>query len=356
MGGAMNSWDRVLEDSQGKAVGAAVGSRFFSEALVKGVKKKGAAFVKTVACRIAEDSPRLADLGVEELQKLARVVVAESLKDDLRRAADLERVPYAAERERFLARASRTGSAHTQKAYGTALSKLESWCALEGVSPVGLTPALADNWIEAEKAQGRAPSSVRLAVAGASVFFTWLERRHPEVRNPFRGSRARPLNKPRRKLAVPSEAEIGELQAAADPVLRAAIATMNGAGLRVGGLPALTIYGERFTTTTKGKEQSGVLPGEARREIERAGLSLRLPFAGKTAQQIADRFRYLAKRLQGDGKIRERYSVHDLRHAFAVRRYQETRDVYAVEKALGHANIAVTERYLRSLGLEGMTA
>ena len=197
---------------------------------------------------------------------------------------------------------------------------------------------------------------MRLTVAGASAFFTWLERRHPEVRNPLRGSRARPLNKPRKKLAVPSQKEIVELQAAADPTLRAAITVMSEAGLRVGGLPALTIYGEQFTTITKGKEQAGLMPEKARRVIERAGLSLRSPFAGQSAQQIADRFRYLAKRLQGEGKIREKYSVHDLRHAFAVRRYQETRDVYAVEKALGHANVAITERYLRSLGLKGMTA
>ncbi len=49
--------------------------------------------------------------------------------------------------------------------------------------------------------------------------------------------------------------------------------------------------------------------------------------------------------------LRARYSVHDLRHAFAVKLYQEGRDIYAVSKALGHAGVAVTERYLRSLNL-----
>ena len=38
----------------------------------------------------------------------------------------------------------------------------------------------------AKKAGGRAPSSVRLAVCGASVFWTWLERRHSQLRYPFR--------------------------------------------------------------------------------------------------------------------------------------------------------------------------
>jgi hypothetical protein len=48
---------------------------------------------------------------------------------------------------------------------------------------------------------------------------------------------------------------------------------------------------------------------------------------------------------------RARYSVHDLRHAFAVRVYESTHDIYATEKARGHANVGVTETYLRSLGL-----
>ena len=47
-----------------------------------------------------------------------------------------------------------------------------------------------------------------------------------------------------------------------------------------------------------------------------------------------------------------RCSCHDLRHAFTVRIYEATHDVYQVEKALGHANVPVTEAYLRSLGLD----
>jgi integrase len=122
-------------------------------------------------------------------------------------------------------------------------------------------------------------------------------------------------------------------------------------GLRVGGLPGLSVYGERWTTKTKGDEQAGQVPDDIRMEIERAGLPLRSPFAGLTAPQIADRFRLLVGRLQKAGQIRERYSVHDLRHAFAVRLYQACHDVYQVKTALGHSSVSATERYLRSLGL-----
>ena len=41
----------------------------------------------------------------------------------------------------------------------------------------------------------------------------------------------------------------------------------------------------------------------------------------------------------------EGLSFHSLRHTFAVRRYLETRDLYAVCKELGHTSIKTTEIY-----------
>jgi hypothetical protein len=79
---------------------------------------------------------------------------------------------------------------------------------------------------------------------------TSKRRRHSELRNPFRGTRARPQAKPARRLSVPSDIEIRELEAAADTVLKAAIVMMSQAGLRVGGLPGLSILGGRWKTTT----------------------------------------------------------------------------------------------------------
>jgi site-specific recombinase XerD len=315
------------------------------------VKETGLERVKEVAQRIAHESPSLADLGADQLEKLARIVVTETLKDDLRKAADLERVPYQEERETFIQRAGRTGSAHTRIAYRSALDRLDEWCKRQRISPLELTPARADDWIESLKAEGRAPSSIALMVAAASSFWTWLERRHPELRNSFRGTRSRPAKKARRKLEVPTDAEVQLIEQEADGWLKAAILLMSQAGLRAGALPSLSISGDRFSCTSKGKEQIGKVPEEARKAITRAGLSLRSPFKAWTVHQIEDAFRYLTKKLHTAGKIAAHYSCHDLRHAFAVRLYDATHDVYQVEKALGHANVAVTETYLRSLGL-----
>lgn len=321
-------------------------------AVQKGSSASGDSLVTRVARKIAHESPRLEELSAEDLERLARVVVAEGLKDELRAAAELEKIDYGAEKTRFIASSSRTGSIRTKKLYGAALGRLEAFCAHLGISPLELTPALADDWISGLKGQGRAAATVRLDVSAASAFWTWLERRHPALRNPFRGTRERPAQRPARALEVPSPSEVEALLEAADPVLRAAIAVMAWVGLRVGALPSLAIYGERFTARSKGKEQAGRLPEAAKAAIERSGLPLRAPFGDLTAKKLADRFYYLATRLEAAGTIRAHYSVHDLRHAFAVRIYGETGDLYRVEKALGHATIGVTETYLRSLGLE----
>jgi integrase len=137
----------------------------------------------------------------------------------------------------------------------------------------------------------------------------------------------------------------------ADPEMSAAIVCMAHAGMRVGALPSLSINGTQWTAMTKGKEQSGTAPEEMRKAITRANLPLRAPFAGQSAARLKENFRYLVKGLKGMGRLQASYSVHDLRHAFAVRLYQETRDIYLVQQALGHASVGVTEGYLQSLGL-----
>jgi len=319
-------------------------------ALTRGSRKGGEALVRSVAKRIALDAPRLADLGAEELGKLARIVVAESLKDDLRREAELAGVDYQAERSRFLAVAERR-SRHTAKAYRRALDLHDAWAARQGVAPLALTPALADDWIQSMAAEGASPATVSLRVAGASAFWTWMERRHSTLRNPFRGTRARPKAKPARILAVPSAEEIAALREDADPALRVAVSIMAELGLRVGALPELVVHGGKYTAYSKGKALAGTMPAELVREIERAGLPLRAPFGGETANTLRDRFRYVAGKLHASGKLAARYSVHDLRHAAAVRLYTETHDVYRVSRALAHAGVGVTERYLRSIGI-----
>jgi site-specific recombinase XerC len=300
--------------------------------------------------KLAHAAPHLETLTPEELETLSRRVMVETLQAELKARVTVERIDWTAEREAFLLQASRTGSPHTMKAYRAGIDRLETWCKEKELSAVRMDPAGADDWIAHLKAEGRAPASVRLDVYGVSSFWNWLERRHTELRNPFRNTRAIPALKSRRELAVPSFAEIDMMMGEAMGPLRLAIVAMSRLGIRVGALHGLTIRGDRYMTHSKGKDISGVCPEEVRREVERTG-SLRSPFAGVDEGQIQDAFRYLVGKLYAGGRLAARYSPHDLRHAFAVRLYQETRDIYAVGKALNHEGIATTERYLRSLGM-----
>ena len=83
---------------------------------------------------------------------------------------------------------------------------------------------------------------------------------------------------------------------------------MSQAGLRAGAFPSLSISGDRYLCTTKGKEQRGKVPQEAREAILKAELSLRSPFEDKAVHQIEDGFRYLTKKLHAAGQITARYS------------------------------------------------
>jgi hypothetical protein len=87
-------------------------------------------------------------------------------------------------------------------------------------------------------------------------------------------------------------------------------------GLCVGGLPSLEIRGGRFTSVSKGKGINGELPKEARRAIASSlGLDHRTPFKGMSSTNLAVGFKYYVDKLYAAGKLRARYSVHDLRRA-----------------------------------------
>jgi integrase/recombinase XerD len=52
----------------------------------------------------------------------------------------------------------------------------------------------------------------------------------------------------------------------------------------------------------------------------------------------------------------KRISPHSLRHTFALRSLRQRHDVIAVQKLLGHASVATTQRYLDHLGLAELRA
>jgi integrase len=61
---------------------------------------------------------------------------------------------------------------------------------------------------------------------------------------------------------------------------------------------------------------------------------------------------YHIKKLYQAGKIDAAYSAHDFRHYAASREDKKDKDIKRVRDFLHHSSISITERYLRSLGVE----
>ncbi len=310
---------------------------------------------------LAAGMPELVDLTPEQLDAVTRAVLADELKTDLKRAILAAGIDWKEEREAFL---SDKTSRHTRAAYRRALASLEAWLARKGLIPADLIPRLADDYIRDLRAEGKDADSSRLFAAAASSFYTFLERRYEEIRNPFRGTKARPASTwQTAEIPTPEEAEI-ILRGAADPMTRVALRIVDETGLRVGALAGLQIRVDgSYTTTTKGKKFNGPEPfsSEVLQAIRDAGLDAHKPFdpsrwggRGSSETPAADRFTIAMKTrlsritrpLAEAGRIRTAYSWHDFRHAFAERNAH--RGLVWLRDRLGQSSVSVTERYLRN--------
>jgi integrase len=56
------------------------------------------------------------------------------------------------------------------------------------------------------------------------------------------------------------------------------------------------------------------------------------------------------KKLLSHGLIYPKQTLYSFRHTAAIDVFRRTKDVYMVQKIMGHASVLVTLKYLRSLG------
>ena len=120
-------------------------------------------------------------------------------------------------------------------------------------------------------------------------------------------------------------------------------------GLRVGALESLSIWNGRYTAWSKGKVVSGSFSIEATKAIRQAGLDGKKPFADLVNDSVRNAFKYATKKLHDEGAIDDGYSVHDLRHFYAIQEYRKEKDIYRLKVLLNHASILVTENYLKGI-------
>jgi integrase len=326
---------------------------------------------------LCEKAPTLADLSSEQLKAVAQVVMTQDLVEELRVKKNLAGIDWMKERTRFLEDAR---SPQTRRAYRAALDHLETWAKRQRLDLLTLTASQADQFIRDLKAghipapvrsrgkngnprgqrplaEGSSPSAAtsRLDISAVSAFYSRLERYHAQMRNPFRGTRIRPPCENKKETVIPTEADYETIVAAVPLMARALIKTLALRGLRAGALLTLTRSAGRYYGVSKGKkltegEAEGILlPREALLAIEKAGLDLRKPFASFKTDALEKRVTYWTGKIFREGVIKAPYSCHDFRHFFAVREYQKDKDIFRVSRLLNHADVSITQRYLRSL-------
>jgi len=308
-----------------------------------------------MAMRIKQEAPTLADLNNEQLELIARIVMTQRLAAEMNTAVDLAGIEWQKERDTFL---SDCRSEHTHRAYTAALGRLEAWASREGKNPLSLSASDADQFIRELKAEGRAAASARRDIAAASAFYTFLERYHSAIKNPFRGTKIRPPKENKKDTVIPAAADYETIIKELPPIERAIVITLAGRGLRAGALPTLELKHGKYHGKSKGKtllenDAAGItLPPKAISAIKAAKLDLKKPFAWITANAIERRVNYQIGKLYNAGKIAACYSCHDFRHYFAVQEYKKNKDIFRLSKLLNHAGIQVTQVYLKSLGVK----
>ena len=265
----------------------------------------------------------------------------------------IKQIDYETEKENFFKQCSKTKSNHTKRQYKNGLNKLEEYCRMNNKNILFIKAREADDFITEVNSSELSNLSIRALVSSCSSFFSFLERRYPFIKNPFRGTKTRPPVKNKKRLEVPTKKEIELIiKDISDPLVKTAVIFIQECGVRVGALSKLEIKNNKYYSYSKGKEISWKVTDKAIKELKKNNLSFDAPFKNKSSEVIRNVFYRSSKRLYEQGKIKASYSIHDIRHYFAVTLYKKTKDIELIRQALNHSSIAITGIYLRSLEVE----
>ena len=260
----------------------------------------------------------------------------------------IKSINYEEEKEIFLKQCK---SWQTKQKYRQAINILEKYCKEKNLNILFFKAKESDDFIMHIKTSELSNLSIRLIVSACSSFFTFLHRRHPiAIENFFIGTKMRPPARNKKKIEVPSKREIEEIiENISDKAIKSAVIFICECGVRVGALPNLEIRKNKYYSFSKGKEVNGKVSDKAINYLKKNKLDLKYPFKNKSSEVIRNIFYRSSKRLYKRGEIKAKYSIHDVRHYFAIRLYKKTKDIELIRQALNHSNIAITGLYLRSL-------
>ena len=292
-------------------------------------------------------------ISQEQAELLIKQANYLNILDYMKEEQLIKQIDYETEKENFFKQCSKTKSNHTKRQYKNGLNKLEEYCKMNNKNILFIKAREADDFITEVNSSELSNLSIRALVSSCSSFFSFLERRYPFMKNPFRGTKTRPPVKNKKRLEVPSKKEIELIiKDISDPLVKMAIIFIMECGVRVGALPKLEIRNNKYYSYSKGKEISWKVTDKVIKLLKQNNLSFNCPFKNKSSEVIRNIFYRSSKRLYNQGKIKAAYSILDIRHYFAVTLYKQTKDIELIRQALNHSSIAITGIYLKSLEVE----
>lgn len=304
--------------------------------------------LKLIGKQIAESIPSLAELSDEQLKQVASWYFQRKLTDNMETLVKSSSIDLDLSRMHFL---ELFDSLYTKKSYLDSLNRFENFCTKKNKDYISMTPALADEWILTERQGNRSPASIRKDVAAVSSFYTFLERQY-NIKNIFRGTKARPKNKSKKELVIPDTTDFETIINNVPGELSIIVQLMAKLGLRAGAFEHLSLYGKTITTITKNKEFKLSISDEIIKLFDENNLSRKQPFSKWKDYKIENLLRYYTEKLYKQGQIKAVYSAHDFRHFFAVNEYTENKDIFRLSKLLNHSSIQTTQLYLRTLNFD----
>ncbi len=268
-------------------------------------------------------------------------------------------------------------AARTVAMYTDALRRLVAAAGAAGVALDAVQPHHVRRWVAQMHAQGLAPRSIAIVLAGWRGLYRWWGRHGRVALNPVDGVRAPRGTKPLPKaLAVDQAVALAEHDTAhGDPVLRARdhciVELLYGCGLRVGELVGLDAVASSTAAgwvdladasvhvLGKGGKRRSVPMGGAAAQALRRWLDVRVQLlrqgSGEAALLLSRRgtrltpsqVRSRLARLAREAGLPTHVHPHMLRHSFASHLLQSSGDLRGVQELLGHAHIQTTQVYTR---------
>lgn len=201
---------------------------------------------------------------------------------------------------------------------------------------------------------GQRPASRRAYLSTVRVFVGWCAEEGLIVGDPTRGLGR--VKEPRREPRALSGGQLARLRLVLPDVEAALIvALMCRQGLRCVEVSrwAVEDYDRaraRMTVRGKGDEERTIPVGDDVVVLLDGWLAGRTsgPVVGRTPARLSRLVRGWMESAGLKGGPYDGRSAHALRHTAASDLYDATKDVKAVQRFLGHANVATTDRYLRA--------